>query len=94
MSYTVFAVVAALALLWHSSVAFNDRHSSLGNSKSSVLADDIYDALINLAKGKSLTPVKEGRKAIQTPTRSFWRAKGKILVKEGNRKKATYCKGR
>ena len=37
MSYTVFAVVAALVLLWHSSVAVDDRKNSLGNRKSSVL---------------------------------------------------------
>ena len=30
MSYTVFAVVAALVLLWHSSVAVDDRKNSLG----------------------------------------------------------------
>ena len=58
MSYTVFAVVAALVLLWHSSVAVDDCKNSLGNRKPSVLADDIYEALVNLAEGKSLPPVK------------------------------------
>ena len=57
MSYTVFAVVAALVLLWHSSVAFDDRKNSLGNRKPSALADDVYEALVNLAAGKSLPPV-------------------------------------
>ena len=57
MSYTVFAVVAALVLLWHSSVAVDDRKNSLGNRKPSALADDVYEALVNLAEGKSLPPV-------------------------------------
>ena len=43
MSYTVFAIVAALVLLWHSSVAADDRNNSLGNRKPSVLADDVYE---------------------------------------------------
>ena len=40
MNYTVFAVVAALVLSWHSSVAVDDRKNSLGNRKPSVLADN------------------------------------------------------
>ena len=68
MSYTVFAVVAALVLLWHSSVAVDDRKNSLGNRKPSVLADDVYEALVNLAEGKSLPPVKERTEAIRTAT--------------------------
>ena len=82
MSYTVFAVVAALVLLWHSSVAVDDCKNSLGNRKPSVLADDIYEALVNLAEGKSLPPVKERTKAIRTATVRYWRAKGKISVKD------------
>ena len=88
MSYTVFAVVAALVLLWHSSVAADDRNNSLGNRKPSVLA------LVNLAEGKSLPPVKERTKAIRTATVRCWRAKGKISVKDDNEKKALYYEGR
>ena len=54
-----------------------------------MLADDIYEALVNLAEGKSLPPVKEWpRKAIHTATVRYWRAKGKISVKDNNGKKA------
>ena len=90
MSYTIFAVVAALELLWHSSVTVDDRKNSLGNRKPSVLADDVYEALVNLAEGKSLPPVKERTKAIRTATVRYWRAKGKISVKDDNGKKALY----
>ena len=93
MSYTVFAVVAALVLLWHSSVVVDD-HNSLGNRKRSVLADDVYEALVNLAEGKSLPPVKERMKAIRTATVRYWRAKGTISVKDDNRKKPLYYEGR
>ena len=94
MSYTVFAVVAALVLLWHSSVAVDERKNSLGNRKHSVLADDVYEALVNLAEGKSLPPVKERTKAIRTATVRYWRAKGKISVKDDNGKKALYYESR
>ena len=59
-----------------------------------MLADDVYEALVNLAEGKSLPPVKERTKAIRTATVRYWRAKGKISVKDDNGKKALYCEGR
>ena len=55
-----------------------------------MLADDVYEALVNLAEGKSLPPVKERTKAIRTATVRYWRAKGKISVKDDNGKKALY----
>ena len=58
------------------------------------LADNVYEALVNLAEGKSLPPVKERTKAIRTATVRYWRAKGKILVKDDNGKKALYYEGR
>ena len=60
----------------------------------SVLADDVYEALVNLAEGKSLPPVKERTKAIRTATLRYWRVKGKISVKDDNGKKALYYEGR
>ena len=53
MSYTFFAVVVTLALLWHSSVTGIDHVNLQGNRKPSGLADDVYAALVNLAEGKS-----------------------------------------
>ena len=61
MGYTAFAIAVALALFLHSSVALDDRVNSQGNRKPSVLPDDIYEALINLAEGKALPPVKGGQ---------------------------------
>jgi len=51
MGYTAFAIGVALALFLHSSVALDDHLNSQGNRKLSVLPDDIYEALINLAEG-------------------------------------------
>jgi len=59
-----------------------------------VFADDVYEALVNLAEGKPLPPVKERTKAIRTATVRYWRAKGKISVKDDNGKKALYYEGR
>lgn len=66
MGYTAFAIAVALALFLHSSVALDDRVNSRGNRKPSVLPDDIYEALINLAEGKALPPVKERTTAMRT----------------------------
>ena len=76
MGYTAFAIAVALALFLHSSVALDDRVNSQGNRKPSVLPDDIYEALINLAEGKALPSVKERTTAMRTAAVRFWRAKG------------------
>ena len=94
MGYTAFAIAVALALFLHSSVALDDRVNSQGNRKPSVLPDDIYEALINLAEGKALPPVKEWTTAMRTAAVRFWRAKGRILVKEEKGKKELYFDGR
>ena len=55
-----------------------------------MLADDVSDALVNLAEGKSLPPVKERTKAIRTATVRYWRAKGKISVQRRQREKKLF----
>ena len=94
MGYTAFAIAVALALFLHSSVALDDRVNSQGNRKPSVLPDNIYEALINLAEGKALPPVKKRTTAMRTAAVRFWRAKGRILVKEEKGKKELYFDGR
>jgi len=75
MGYTAFAIAVALALFLYSSVALDDRVNSQGNSKPSVLQDDIYEALVNLAEGKALFPVKERTTAMRTAAVGFWKPK-------------------
>jgi len=93
MGYTAFAIAVALALFLYSSVALDDRVNSQGNSKPSVLQDDIYEALVNLAEGKALFPVKERTTAMRTAAVGFWRAKGRASLKEDKGKKELYFEG-
>ena len=76
MDCTVFAIVVTLALLWGSSVVVKDRMNPQGNRRPSALADDVYEALVNLAEGKAQPPVKERTKATRTAAIRYWRAKG------------------
>ena len=85
MGYTVIAVVVTSALLWYRSV--NDHVNSQGNRKPSVLADDVYEVLVNIAEGKTQPPVKERTRAMRAAAVRYWRAKGRILVKKDNGKK-------
>ena len=54
-----------LALLWDRSVTHEDRENSEGNVKSYVLADDVYEALLDLVVGKAQPPVKEREQFVQ-----------------------------
>ena len=76
-------------------LAVKDCINSQGNRRPSVLAEDVYEALVNLAEGKSQPPVKQRTKAIRTAATRYWRAKGLILVKEDRKgKKTLYLEGR
>ena len=75
MGGTVFAIVVTLALLWYSSVAVKDCINPQGNRRPSILANDVYDALVNLAEGKSQPPVKERTKTMRTAATRYWRGR-------------------
>ena len=62
-----------LALLWDRSVTHEDRENSEGNVKSYVLADDVYEALLDLVVGKAQPPVKERTRAIRAAAVQYWR---------------------
>ena len=65
-----------------------------GKRNPSVIADDIYEALIDIVEGKPLLPVKERTKAQRSANVRYWRAGGKITIKEANGKKEIYFQGR
>ena len=54
MIFIVLAVMvlALLALLWNRSVAYKDRGNFEVNQKSSVLADDVYEAYSTLLRAR------------------------------------------
>ena len=73
-------VLALLALLWDRSVTHEDRENSEGNVKSHVLADDVYEALLDLVVGKAQPPVKERTRAMRAAAVQYWRSGGMISV--------------
>ena len=83
-----------LALLWDRSVTHEDRENSEGNAKSYVLADDVYEALLDLVVGKAQPPVKERTRAIRAAAVQYWRPGGRISVKKDHVGKALYYEGR
>ena len=83
-----------LALLWDRSVTHEDRENSEGNVKSYVLADDVYEALLDLVVGKAQPPVKERTRAIRAAAVQYWRPGGRISVKKDHVGKALYYEGR
>ena len=96
MRFIVLAVMilALLASLWDRSVAHKDRENFEGNRKPSVLADDVHEALLDLVEGKAQPPVKERRRAMRAAAVRYWRAGGRISVKEDYGDKALYYEGR
>ena len=95
MKFIVLAVmvVALLALLWDRSVAYKDRENFEGSWKPSVLAEDVYEALFDLVEGKAQPPVKEQTRAMSATAVRYWRAGGRISVKDDHGDKALYYKG-
>ena len=75
-------VLALLELLWERSVTHKDRENLEGNRKPSALADDVYEALLDLVEGKAQPPVKERTRAMRAAAVRYWRAGERILVKE------------
>ena len=51
-----------------------------GNRKPSAISDDIYDALLLLAKGDSLPPVKERNRAQTSATIRLLRFRGQLSI--------------
>ena len=70
-----------------------DRENSEGNVKSYVLADDVYEALLDLVVGKAQPPVKERTRAIRAAAVQYWRPGGRISVKKDHVGKALYYEG-
>ena len=86
-------VLALLVLLWDRSVAYKDRENFEGNRKPSVLAEDVYEALFDLVEGKAQPPVKERTRAMSATAVRYWRAGGRISVKDDHGDKTLYYEG-
>ena len=86
MRFIVLAVMvlALLASLWDRSVAHKDRENFEGNRKPSDSADDVHEALLDLVEGKAQPPVKERRRAMRAAAVRYWRAGGRISVRENH----------
>ncbi|PFX15918.1 hypothetical protein AWC38_SpisGene19842 [Stylophora pistillata] len=75
-------------------LAHKDSENSEGNRKSSALAEDVYEALLDLVEGKAQPPVKERTRAMRVAAVRYWRAGERISVKEDHGDKAVYYEGR
>ena len=74
-------------------MAYKDRENSEGNRKPSVLADDFYEALLGLIEGKAQPPVKERTGAMRAAAVRYWRAGGRISVRENHGDRAPCYEG-
>ena len=70
------------------------RSRGRGDRNPSAIPDDIYDAMIQLAKGKALPPVKEQSRVEKSASVRYWRSKGEISLGRENGKVVLYLKGR
>ena len=61
-----------------------------GNRKPSAISDDIYDALLLLVKGDSLSPVKERNRAQKSAAIRLWRSRGQLSIREENSKEVLF----
>ena len=99
MIRALFLIVALVGLFFiefyaAAKVKSPSRSRGRGDRNLSAIADDIYDAMIKLAKGKALPPVKERSRAEKPASVRYWRSKGEISLRRENEKVVLYLKGR
>ena len=70
-----------------------NRRRGRGDRNPSAIPYDIDDAMIKLAKGKELSPVKERSKAEKSASVRYWRSKWEISLRRENGKVVLYLKG-
>ena len=86
MTRSLFLIVALVGLFFiefYAAVRFKSPSRSRGRGDRDPLAipDEIHDAMIKLAKGKALPPVKEQSRAEKTASVHYWRSKEEILLR-------------
>lgn len=91
MKCVVLLALLVCTFLVHNCVSIDEWQ---GRRNPSAIADDIYEALIKIVEGEPQPLVKERTKAQRTTSVQYWRADGKITIKEGNGKKILYFQGR
>lgn len=84
MKCEVLLALLVCAFLVHNCVGIDEGR---GRRNPSAIADDIYEALIKIVEGEPHT------KAQRTASVRYWRADGKITLKEENGKKILILKG-
>ena len=96
---SLFLIVALVGLFFYEFNAAakfkspNGRRGR-GDRNPSAIPDDIYDAMIKLAKGKALPQVKERNRAEKPASVRYWRSKWEISLRRKNGKVVLYLKGR
>ena len=91
MKCVVLLAPLVCTFLVHNCVGIDEGR---GRRNPSAIADDIYEALIKIVEGEPQPPVKEPTKAQRTASVRYWRADGKITIKEENGKKILYFERR
>lgn len=99
MMWSLFLTVALLSLFFiefYAAAKFKSpsRSRGRGDRNPFTIPDDIYDAMIKLATGKALPPVKERSRAKKSASVRYWRSKGEIPLRRENGKVDLYLKGR
>ena len=99
MMRSLFLIVALVGLFFiefYAAAKFKSpsRSRGRGDRNPSAIPDDIYDAMIKLAKGKSLPQVKERSRAEKSASVQYRRSKGEISLRRENGKVVLYLKGR
>ena len=90
MKCVVLLPLLVCTFLVHNCVGIDDGRA---RRNPSAIADDIYEALIKTVEGQRQPQVKERTKAQRTASVQYWRADGKIMIKEENGEKILYFEG-
>ena len=96
LQFLIIALVGLFFIKFYAAAKFKSlsRSRGWGDRNPSAIPDDIYDAMIKLARGKALPLVKEWSRVEKSASVWYWRSKGEISLSREKGKVVLYLKGR